>query len=116
MGSLELFGPHAVLFGLLVIFFINYTYHSHCCIGSAYGDHRPENLSQSGNIPSCFDDGYSNGGIFQLHIPICHPSNELVVGPGGYCFIDYLKVGVPLTLNVLPVLMVTMPVSLLSMP
>ena len=47
---------------------------------------------------------------------IFHPSNELVVGAGGYCFIDYLKVGVLLTINVLSVLMVIMPVFLLSTP
>jgi di/tricarboxylate transporter len=33
--------------------------------------------------------------------PISHPVNVLVMGPGGYCFIDYLKVGVPLTPTVL---------------
>jgi hypothetical protein len=54
VGSLGPFCPYAVLFGLLVIFFINYLYHSHCCPSSAYGDHRPENLSQSGNIPLMF--------------------------------------------------------------
>jgi di/tricarboxylate transporter len=42
--------------------------------------------------------------------PISHPANVLVMGPGGYRFIDYLKVGVPLTLIVLLVLMVIMPV------
>jgi di/tricarboxylate transporter len=30
--------------------------------------------------------------------PISHPANILVMGPGGYRFVDYLKVGVPLTL------------------
>jgi di/tricarboxylate transporter len=40
--------------------------------------------------------------------PISHPANVLVMGPGGYRFIDYLKVGVPLTLIVLLVLIVIM--------
>jgi hypothetical protein len=51
VGFPETFGLYAVLFELLVIFFINYPYHSHRCHGSDYGSHRPENLSQSGNIP-----------------------------------------------------------------
>lgn len=32
--------------------------------------------------------------------PIAHPANLLVMGPGGYRFADYLRVGVPLTLIV----------------
>jgi di/tricarboxylate transporter len=30
--------------------------------------------------------------------PVSHPANVLVRGPGGYRFVDYLKLGVPLTL------------------
>jgi di/tricarboxylate transporter len=30
--------------------------------------------------------------------PISHPAHLLVMGPGGYRFVDYVKVGVPLTL------------------
>ncbi len=37
------------------------------------------------------------------------PSGTLVMGPGGYRFIDYIKVGVPLTLVVLIVLMIVLP-------
>jgi di/tricarboxylate transporter len=32
--------------------------------------------------------------------PISHPANILVMGPGGYRFVDYIKVGVPLTIVV----------------
>ena len=30
--------------------------------------------------------------------PVAHPANVLIMGPGGYRFIDYIKVGLPLTL------------------
>ena len=33
--------------------------------------------------------------------PISHPVNVLVMGPGGYRFIDYLKLGIPLAIVVL---------------
>ena len=33
--------------------------------------------------------------------PVSHPSNVLVMGPGGYRFIDYVKVGIPLTIVVM---------------
>jgi di/tricarboxylate transporter len=42
--------------------------------------------------------------------PISHPANILVMGPGGYRFIDYLKVGVPLTIVVFITVMVLLPV------
>ena len=42
--------------------------------------------------------------------PISHPANILVMGPGGYRFLDYLKVGGFLTLVILIVIMVVMPV------
>jgi len=42
--------------------------------------------------------------------PISHPANILVMGPGGYRFVDYLKVGVPLTIVVFITVMVMLPV------
>jgi di/tricarboxylate transporter len=42
--------------------------------------------------------------------PISHPANILVMGPGGYRFIDYIKVGVPLTLVVFAAAMLLLPV------
>jgi len=41
--------------------------------------------------------------------PISHPANLLVMGPGGYRFKDYVKVGVPLTILVLIVTMLVLP-------
>jgi len=41
--------------------------------------------------------------------PISHPANILVMGPGGYRFADYLRVGVPLTLVVFAVVMLVLP-------
>lgn len=42
--------------------------------------------------------------------PISHPANLLVMGPGGYRFTDYLKVGIPLTLVVMAVSMLLLPI------
>ena len=41
--------------------------------------------------------------------PISHPANILVMGPGGYRFVDYLKIGVPLTLVVFVTVMLVLP-------
>ena len=42
--------------------------------------------------------------------PVGHSANVLVMGPGGYRFSDYLKVGIPLTLVVLFVVLLVMPI------
>jgi len=42
--------------------------------------------------------------------PMGHPANLLVMGPGGYRFRDYIRVGLPLTLVVLVVVMLVMPI------
>jgi di/tricarboxylate transporter len=44
-----------------------------------------------------------------LASPVAHPANVLVMGPGGYRFSDYLKMGVPLSLVVFVVAMLLMP-------
>jgi di/tricarboxylate transporter len=41
--------------------------------------------------------------------PVGHSANIMVMGPGGYRFSDYLKVGLPLTVVVLLVVIVAVP-------
>jgi len=41
--------------------------------------------------------------------PVSHPANLLIMGPGGYRFVDYVKVGVPLTLIVMLVVLLVLP-------
>ena len=42
--------------------------------------------------------------------PLSHPAHLLVMGPGGYRFIDYVKVGVPLTVVVMAVSVWLLPI------
>jgi di/tricarboxylate transporter len=42
--------------------------------------------------------------------PLSHPAHLLVMGPGGYRFIDYVKVGVPLTAVVFAVSVWLLPI------
>lgn len=41
--------------------------------------------------------------------PISHPANILVMGPGGYRFVDYIKLGLPLALVVGATVLLTLP-------
>jgi di/tricarboxylate transporter len=42
--------------------------------------------------------------------PVGHPANILVMGPGGYRFSDFLKVGIPLTFVVFLIVLAFVPV------
>jgi di/tricarboxylate transporter len=42
--------------------------------------------------------------------PVSHPANVLIMGPGGYRFTDYIRVGLPLTVVVLVVTLLVLPV------
>ena len=41
--------------------------------------------------------------------PVAHPANVLIMGPGGYRFKDYIRVGLPLTLVCLAVVLLVLP-------
>lgn len=41
--------------------------------------------------------------------PVGHSSNLLIMGPGGYRFTDYIRVGLPLTIVVLAVALLIIP-------
>jgi di/tricarboxylate transporter len=42
--------------------------------------------------------------------PLSHPAHLLVMGPGGYRFVDYIKIGVPLTIVTLIVAVILLPI------
>ncbi len=42
--------------------------------------------------------------------PVSHPANLLVMGPGGYRFSDYLKMGLPLALIVMVTVLILLPI------
>ncbi|MCL5429787.1 MAG: SLC13 family permease [Chloroflexi bacterium] len=49
------------------------------------------------------------GSAIPFLTPISHPANLLVMGPGGYRFTDYTKVGLPLTLLIMCISIVAIP-------
>ncbi len=42
--------------------------------------------------------------------PVGHPANVLVMGPGGYRFSDYIRIGIPLTILVLIITLFVLPI------
>ena len=43
--------------------------------------------------------------------PVSHPVNVLIMGPGGYRFTDYMRLGFPLTAVVFLVVMLVTPLA-----
>lgn len=44
-----------------------------------------------------------------LSSPVAHPANILVMGPGGYRYMDYVRIGLPLTVLVLVIVVAALP-------
>lgn len=43
--------------------------------------------------------------------PVAHPANVMIMGPGGYRFTDYTRVGIPLTIIMFIVVMIALPLA-----
>ena len=110
VGLVGPYGPNAVMFGLIALTFL-----ATCFIPTAalVVLMAPIVLNASANMglaPQGLMMAVAMAASASFATPISHPANILVMGPGGYRFMDYLKVGGLLTLVTLVVLMTVMPV------
>jgi di/tricarboxylate transporter len=110
VGALGPFGPYGVLFGLLVITFIATSIIPTAALVVLMVPIALETSAGLGISPYALMMGIAMAASSSFTSPISHPANVLVMGPGGYRFADYLKVGIPLTLIILVVLMVVLPI------
>jgi di/tricarboxylate transporter len=104
------FGPNAVMFGLISLTFL-----ATCFVPTAalVVLMAPIALNTSANMglsPYGLMMAISMAASASFCTPISHPANLLVMGPGGYRFLDYVKVGGLLTIVTLVVLMLVMPI------
>jgi di/tricarboxylate transporter len=104
------YGPNAVMLGLVGLTFL-----ATCFVPTAalVVLMAPIVLSTSANMglsPYGLMMAVAMAASASFTTPIAHPANLLVMGPGGYRFVDYLKVGGLLTLVILAVIMLVMPV------
>ena len=116
VGTLGPFGPYAVLFGLLVITFIGTSIIPTAALVVLMVPIALKTAASLGLSPYALMMGIAMAASSSFTSPISHPANVLVMGPGGYRFIDYVKVGAPLTLVVLVVLMIVLPIFWPLMP
>ena len=109
VGALGPFGPYAVLFGLMAITFIATSIIPTAALVVLMVPIALKTAATLGISPYALMMGIAMAASSSFTSPISHPANVLVMGPGGYRFIDYIKVGVPLTLLVLVILMIVLP-------
>ncbi len=103
------FGPVAVMGGLMALTFL-----ATCVIPTAalvvlLGPIVLNTAATMGISPYALMMAIAMAASSSFMTPISHPANIMVMGPGGYRFSDYLKVGVPLTITVFVVLMLVLP-------
>ncbi|MCG8641907.1 MAG: SLC13 family permease [Desulfobacterales bacterium] len=110
VGMLGPFGPHAVLFGILVITFAATSIIPTSALVVLMVPIALKTSAALGISPYALMMGIAMAASSSFTSPISHPANVLVMGPGGYRFIDYIKVGAPLTLIILVILMLVLPV------
>lgn len=109
VGVVGPYGPRAVMFGLVSLTFL-----ATCFVPTAalVVLMAPIALNTSANMgisPQTLMMAIAMAASASFTTPIAHPANILVMGPGGYRFSDYLKVGGVLTLIILAVIMVVLP-------
>ena len=104
------YGPHAVLFGLLTITFMATSIIPTAALVVLMVPITLQTSTAFGISPHALIMGVALAASSSFTSPISHPANVLVMGPGGYRFKDYMKVGLPLTLVILIVLMVFLPI------
>jgi di/tricarboxylate transporter len=104
------FGPHAVMLGLVALTFL-----ATCFVPTAalVVLMAPIVLSTSTNIglsPYAFMMAIAMAASASFMTPVSHPANILVMGPGGYRFMDYIKIGGLLTLVIMAIIILVLPV------
>ncbi len=104
------FGPYGVLFGLLAITFIATSIIPTAALVVLMVPIALKTSAGLGISPYPLMMGIAMAASSSFTSPISHPANVLVMGPGGYKFLDYIKVGVPLTLVIFFLLMIVIPV------
>ena len=110
VGALGPYGPYAVLFGLLAITFIATSIIPTAALVVLMVPIALKTAASLGISPYALMMGIAMAASSSFTSPISHPANVLVMGPGGYRFMDYVKVGLPLTILILVVLMVALPI------
>ena len=110
VGALGPFGPWPVIFGLYVITALATTIIPTAALVLLMAPIMIQSCIDLGVSPQCGMMAVAMAASASFTSPISHPANILVMGPGGYRFVDYVKLGAPLALVVFAVVLVGLPI------
>jgi di/tricarboxylate transporter len=109
VGLVGPYGPNAVMLGLIALTFLATCFVPTAALVVLMAPIVLGTAADMGLAPQGLMMAVAMAASASFATPISHPANILVMGPGGYRFMDYLKVGGLLTLVTLAVLMAVMP-------
>jgi len=102
-------GPHAVLAGLFVLSMLATLFMPNPVVAVLMAPIALSSAADLGISPYPLMMGIAFGASASFLSPVGHPANVLVMGPGGYRFTDYIKVGLPLVVVLLVVVVTAVP-------
>lgn len=103
-------GPHAMLGGLVLLTALLAQVMNGAAVATVMAPIAIGAAQQTGMDPRALAMGVTLASSLAFLTPLGHPVNVLVMGPGGYQFRDYLKVGWPLTVLLIALILVLLPV------
>ena len=103
------FGPTAVMFGLVALTFAATCFVPTAALIVLMAPIVLSTAANTGMSPYALLMAVAMAASASFMTPISHPANILVMGPGGYRFMDYIKIGGLLTLVILLIIVFVLP-------
>jgi di/tricarboxylate transporter len=103
-------GPNGVMFGLVALTFLATCFVPTAALVVLMAPIVFSTSSSMGLSPHGLLMAVAMAASASFMTPVSHPANTLIMGPGGYRFSDYFKVGGLLTLVIFGVLMLVLPI------
>jgi di/tricarboxylate transporter len=110
MGIVGDLGPLAILAGLFILSILASQVMPNAAVVVLMAPIALATAAESNASPYAFLMGVAIAASASFMSPVSHPANILVMGPGGYRFKDYIRVGLPLTILVFVVVMIVLPI------
>jgi di/tricarboxylate transporter len=109
VSTVGVFGPHALLAGMFVLGLAATQFMPNPVVAVLMAPIAISAAVDLGFSPYPFALSIAFAASSSFLTPVGHAANVLVMGPGGYKFSDYVKVGVPLALLLLVVIVFVLP-------
>jgi di/tricarboxylate transporter len=108
--ALQPFGPLALLAGLFLLATLLTQAMHGAVVATVVAPVAIQAAQQAGLDPRSLAMGVALATSMAFLTPLGHPVNVLVMGPGGYRFRDYRRVGLPLTALLFAIVMIVLPI------